>query len=101
MNAIKEIILYIWSLLKMAFICACVSAVLSLIYLPFNKEKGFWIPFVGGAVGLFALWWLLSTIRAIKTLIRFKKDPNFKRAYFSTGIEWEDFKRLKNDGYDL
>lgn len=57
-----------------------------------------WIDIVGGASGLFVLFFLYSVGKTAITLYRYHKDPVFKELNMTTGMSWEDYQKLKNKG---
>lgn len=45
---------------------------------------------------LFAVLFIYSVSKTAITMYRYHKDPGFKDANLSTGIDWDDYKRLSN-----
>lgn len=56
-----------------------------------------WLHFLGGTATLFAVLFLYSVGKTAITLYRYHKDPVFKDVNMSTGLGWNDYKRLRNN----
>ena len=97
----KQILSLLVSLFKMAILSLILSAVIAFFYwltgVIFGKDNDFLIPFIGGAAGIFGLYFVYSIIHTILTLIRFQKDPIYKDAY-TRGVvtSWKDYQASKN-----
>lgn len=85
-------------LLASMLMALVVSAVASFVFagIGWLFGKPFFMPFIGGACGIFALYVLTILVKSIVTFARFKKDPIFKKAYYEVGLDWDEYKRLKN-----
>ena len=97
----KNLITILSTLIRMAFVSAILSLIFSsiqrLIGLIIGKDNGFLIPFIGGSIAIFALYFFASLIKTIITLYRYKKDPIFKEANLRVGLDWETYQRIKRD----
>ena len=95
----KGILRFLLTLIRMAIISAAISLVLTFIYWLFGviagKSNGFLLPFIGGAIGIFGIWFILSLIGMIRNSIRFKKDPVYKSAFMNVGLDWNTYNSLK------
>lgn len=88
----------ILSLLASILMALVVSVIVSFVFagIGWIFGKPFLIPFIGGACGIFALYVLTILVKSIVTFARFKKDPIFKKAYFEVGLDWQEYKRIRN-----
>lgn len=71
-----------------------ISAVCSVLHWLFTQELT-WKKFIGGTLGIFLLLLIWAVFNTIRELYRFHKDPEYKHAYLTLGIKWDDYQRLK------
>lgn len=82
------------SLLMDALLALGISGAISLIRLLFHGNVTR-IEFLGGALGIFLFLFLDYIYNWVRTIILMKKDPVFKQMTMQTGINWRDYKKIK------
>lgn len=96
----KYLLSFIGTLAIIAFQSIAVSAIFTLckwlLSLLSICNAPTWMHFLGGSAMLFAVLFIYSVSKTAITMYRYHKDPGFKDANMSTGIDWDDYKRLSN-----
>lgn len=97
----KYLLHFIVSLIRFAFLSTLLSVILGgiqwLLSLTCLVEAPTWNKILWGGIGLFVLIFVYSAYKAIQASYHSYKDPIFRDMACSTGISWNDYKRLRKE----